>query len=71
MFTLLLPVVGLPPGFMQNNGSGSVGLMQPFTYRIRLHHHRGTQYCRVNMNTAHKSNRFGDKFVLSGIFVLI
>ena len=26
MFSLLLPFVGLPPGFMQNTGSASAGL---------------------------------------------
>ncbi len=43
-FSLLLPVVGLPPGFMQNNGSPSAGLELAFPYRICL------QYCRVYMN---------------------
>ena len=31
MFSLLLPIVGLLPGFMQNNASASAGLAQMFT----------------------------------------
>ena len=50
MFSLLLPVVGLPPGFMQNNGSMSAGLALAFTYRIRLHHRGCIQYSRVYIN---------------------
>ena len=38
MLSLLLPVVGLPLGFMQNNESASAGLAQAFTYCIHLRH---------------------------------
>ena len=32
--SVLLPIVGLPLGFMQNNGSWSTGPAQAFIYRI-------------------------------------
>ena len=47
MFSLLLPVLGLPPGFIQNNVSASAGLEQAFTFDIHLHHKGRIQYCRV------------------------
>ncbi len=47
MFLLLLPVVGLPLGFMQNNGRASAGLAQEFTYGTCLHHRGRSLICRV------------------------
>ncbi len=50
MFSLLLPLVGFPTGFMQNNGSTSAGLALAVSDRIRLHHLGHIQYCRVYIN---------------------
>ena len=47
MFSLLLPIGGLPLGFMQNNGSASAGLAKAFTYRICLCHRGRIQYCLI------------------------
>ena len=46
MFSLLC-FVGLPLGFMQNNGSASASQTQAFTYWIGLYHRERIQYCCV------------------------
>ncbi len=51
MFSLLLLIVGLPQGFMQNNGSAMAGLAHAFTYPIHLPHQGRIQYCRIYIDT--------------------
>ncbi len=57
-FSLSLPFVGLPPGFMQNNGSASTGLARSFTFCIRLRHQGHIQYCHIYIHLGMLENNY-------------